>query len=312
MQVFKRLTIPNNYKDSAIAIGNFDGVHKGHQKVFNETRKFARRNKIRFGILTFKPLPVMFFNNKIKNFRLVNEDQKLKLFKKNKVDFILNIKFNKNFSNVSAENFIKKVICKKINPRLIAVSNNFKFGKNREGDVKLLKKFENIYGYRLLNINPYKYLGSTVSSTKIRKSLKNGSIDLANKLLSRTWFIDGQVQRGKKIGRMLGYRTCNIKIKNYILPKAGIYAVKVSIGDKNRKYGGVSYLGTRPTFSGKETFLETNIFGINKNLYKKKIKVYFLKFLRSDKKFKNSDQLIKQMNKDVISAKKGLKTKLVT
>ena len=151
-----------------------------------------------------------------------------------------------------------------------------------------------------------------VSSTKIRKCLKNGNINLANKLLSRTWFIDGQVKKGNKIGRQLGYRTCNIKIKNYILPKAGIYAVKVSIGDKNRKYGGVSYLGTRPTFSGKETFLETNIFGINKNLYKKKIKVYFLKFLRSDKKFKNSDQLIKQMNKDVISAKKGLKTKLVT
>jgi len=312
MQIFKKLSIPSNYKNSAIAIGNFDGVHKGHQKVFNETRKFAIKNKIKFGVLTFKPLPVMFFNKKITNFRLVNEDQKLKLFKKNKVDFIISIKFNKSFSKVSAINFIKKIICKKINPRLIAVSNNFKFGKNRKGDVKLLKKFENIYGYQLLNIDPYKYLESTVSSTKIREYLKNGFIDLANKLLSRTWFIDGQVQAGKKIGRTLGYRTCNIKVKNYILPKPGIYAVKVSIGDKNKKYGGVSYLGTRPTFGGKETFLETNIFGINKNLYKKKITVYFLKFLRGDQKFKNSNQLIKQMNKDVISAKKGLKTKLVT
>ena len=312
MQIFKRLNISNNYKKSAIAIGNFDGVHKGHQKVFNETRKFARRNKIKFGVLTFKPLPVMFFNKKIKNFRLVNEDQKIKLFKKNKVDFIININFNKKFSKISAENFIKKIIYKKINPKLITVSNNFKFGKNRKGDVKLLKKYGKIYGYRLLNINPYKYLKSKVSSTKIREYLKNGSIDLANKLLSRTWFIDGKVRGGKKIGRKLGYRTCNISVKNYILPKSGIYAVKVSIGDKDKKYGGVSYLGTRPTFGGKETFLETNIFGINKNLYKKKIKVYFLKFLRGDKKFKNSNQLIKQMNKDVISSKKGLKIKLVT
>jgi riboflavin kinase / FMN adenylyltransferase len=312
MQIFKRLNISNNYKKSAIAIGNFDGVHKGHQKVFNETRKFARRNKIKFGVLTFKPLPVMFFNKKIKNFRLVNEDQKIKLFKKNKVDFIININFNKKFSKISAENFIKKIIYKKINPKLITVSNNFKFGKNRKGDVKLLKKYGKIYGYRLLNINPYKYLKSKVSSTKIREYLKNGSIDLANKLLSRTWFIDGKVRGGKKIGRKLGYRTCNISVKNYILPKSGIYAVKVSIGDKDKKYGGVSYLGTRPTFGGKETFLETNIFGINKNLYKKKIKVYFLKFLRGDQKFKNSYQLIKQMNKDVISAKKGLKIKLVT
>jgi len=311
MQIFRRLTIPNNYKNSAIAIGNFDGVHKGHQKVFNETRKFARRNKTKFGVLTFKPMPVMFFNKKIKNFRLINEDQKLKLFKKNKVDFVMNIKFNKNFSKISAENFVKRVIRKKISPRLIAVSNNFKFGKNRKGDVKLLKKFENIYGYRLLNINPYKYLGSTVSSTKIRNSLKRGNIYLANKLLSRTWYIEGKVQEGKKIGRKLGYRTCNIKIRNYILPKIGIYAVKISIDNKNKKYNGVAYLGKRPTFGGKEIFLEINIFGINKNLYKKKIKVYFLKFLRGDQRYNNSAQLIKQMNKDVISAKKGLKTKLV-
>ena len=311
MKIFTSASIPNNYKGSAIAIGNFDGVHLGHQKVFYETKKFVKKNKIKFGVLTFTPLPAMFFNKKIKNFRLVNEEKKFKLFKKNKVDFVINVEFNKKFSQISAENFVKKIIYKKINPELIAVSNNFKFGKNRKGNVNLLKKFEDIYSYKLLNINPYKYLGSVVSSTKIRKFLKNGSIDLANKLLSRTWFIDGQVRKGKKIGRKLGYRTCNIKVKNYILPKFGIYAVKVSIGNKDKKYGGVSYLGTRPTFSGKETFLETNIFGMNKNLYKKKIKVYFLKFLRGDKKFKNSYQLIKQMNKDVISSKKGLKTKLV-
>ena len=139
----------------------------------------------------------------------------------------------------------------------------------------------------------------------------SGNIKLAVKLLSRTWFIDGQVTVGKKIGRKLGYRTCNIKIKNYILPKKGIYAVKVLIGDKKIIYNGISYLGSRPTFGGKEIFLETNIFGIKKNLYKKKLRVYFLKFLRGDKKFNNSLQLINQMKKDVISAKKGLKEKLI-
>jgi riboflavin kinase/FMN adenylyltransferase len=136
-------------------------------------------------------------------------------------------------------------------------------------------------------------------------------MNLANKLLSRTWFIEGEVKKGKKIGRKLGYRTCNINIKNYILPKLGIYAVKISIGNKSKKYGGVAYIGSRPTFSGKKVFLEINIFGINKNLYKKKLRVYFLKFLRGDKKFSNSAQLIAQMNKDVIFAKKGLQTKLV-
>ena len=140
--------------------------------------------------------------------------------------------------------------------------------------------------------------------------MQNGKIHLANELLSRTWFVDGLVKKGKKLGRELGYRTCNIHIKNYILPKIGIYAVKVSIGD-NRKYGGVAYLGSSPTFGGKEIFLETNIFGVRKSLYRKKLKVYFLQFLRRDRKFKNPDQLIRQMNKDIIFAKKGLKTKLV-
>jgi len=311
MKIFNSINIPKNYKVSALAIGNFDGVHKGHQKVFKETKKFAKRKKIKFGVLTFTPLPTMFFYKDIKNFRLASEDQKIWLLKKHQVDFVINIKFNKSFSKISAKNFIKKIIYKKINPQSLSVSNNFKFGRKRKGDVNLLKKFSNNCNYRLLKVNPFKYSGKIVSSTRIRKCLKNGNIELANKLLSRTWFIDGEVLKGKQIGRKLGYRTCNIKIKNYILPKIGIYAVKISLGDKKYIYGGVAYLGARPTFEGKEIFLEINIFGIKKSLYKKKLRVYFLKFLRRDRKFKNPAQLIKQMNKDVIFAKKGLKAKLM-
>ena len=311
MKIFNKLEVLKSYKNSALAIGNFDGVHLGHQKVFQKTQQIAKKEKIKFGVLTFSPLPVMFFNKKIKNFRLVSESKKLKLLKKNKVDFVLNIKFNKKFSKMSAENFIKNIIYKKLNARLLAVSNNFRFGKNRRGDVNLLKKFSLKYGYSLLKVNPQEFSKKIVSSTKVRKSLVQGKISLANKLLSRTWFIEGVVIKGKKIGRTLGYRTCNIKIRNYILPKIGIYAVKVRIGHNKKIYGGVAYLGRRPTFEGKEVFLEINIFDIKKNLYKKKLTVYFLKFLRKDIKFVNSVQLIKQMNKDVISAKKGLKTKLI-
>ena len=312
MKIFNNINIPKNYKVSALAIGNFDGVHKGHQRVFKETKKFAKRKRIKFGVLTFTPLPIMFFYKNIKNFRLASESQKIELLKKHQVDFVINVKFTKNFSKINAEDFIKKIIYKKINPQSLSVSNNFKFGRKRKGDVNLLNKFSKKYDYRLLNIRPFKYLGKVVSSTRIRKCLKKGNVDLANKLLSRTWFIDGQVEGGKKIGRKLGYRTCNIKVKNYILPKMGIYAVKISVGDKKKKYGGVAYLGSSPTFGGKEIFLETNIFGIKKSLYKKKIRVYFLKFLRGDRKFKNPAQLIRQMNKDVIFAKKGLKMKLAS
>jgi len=307
MKVFNNFIIPKRYKRSSLAIGNFDGVHKGHQKIF----KLAIKNKLKFGILTFSPLPVMFFNKKIRNYRLSSEDEKFQMLKKFKADFLVNIKFNKNFSKINAENFIKNIIYKKINPKQIFVSNNFKFGNKRKGNINLLRKFEKIYDYELFKTVPYKYKKKIVSSTRIRKLLQKGNINLANKLLSRFWSIDGYVIKGKKLGRKLGYRTCNIQIKNYLLPKAGIYAVKVLIGRQKKLHSGVAYLGSRPTFKGKEVLLEIYIFGIKKNLYKKKLRVYFVKFVRSDKKFKSSSGLVRQMNKDVILAKKGLKGKMV-
>ena len=155
MKIFNNINITNNYKRSAIAIGNFDGIHKGHQKIFKQTKKIAKKNKIKFGILTFSPLPVMFFNKKVKNYRLLSQDQKLEILKKNKVDFIINVKFNKKFSKIIAEEFIKKIIYKKINPKLLAVSNNFKFGRNRKGNVSLLKKFAKKCDYHLLIIKPF-------------------------------------------------------------------------------------------------------------------------------------------------------------
>ena len=311
MKIFNDLTISKKYKGSAIAIGNFDGVHRGHQKVFKQAKKFAKKNKIRFGILTFTPLPVMFFNKKDSNYRLTSEDQKFNILKKYEVDFLVNIKFNKSFSKISAKKFIKNILYKKINPKLIFVSNNFKFGNKRKGNVNLLKKFSKKYDYKLLKINPFRDQGKIISSTGIRKCLQTGNLDLANQLLSRTWFIDGRVKKGKKLGRKLGYRTCNIHIRNYVLPKTGTYAVKVLIENKKKIYNGVAYLGSRPTFGGKKIFLEINIFDMKKNLYKKKLRIFFLKFIRRDQKFNNSRKLVRQMNKDVIFAKKGLKTKLV-
>ena len=137
---------------------------------------------------------------------------------------------------------------------MLAVSNNFKFGRKRKGNINLLKKFSYIYGYNLLNIHPFKISKKIVSSTIIRKNLIKGNISLANKLLSRTWFVDGVVEKGQKIGRQLGYRTCNINIKKYILPKFGIYSVKILIGETKNIDGGVAYLVSRPTFNGKEVF----------------------------------------------------------
>ena len=310
MKIFQNSFITKKYKRAAVAIGNFDGVHKGHQKVFNFAKKFANKKSTKFGVFTFTPLPIMFFNKKLNNYKLTTQDQKFKLLKKNKVDFIVNIKFNKSFSKISAEQFIKNIIYKKINPKLLFVSNNFRFGNKRRGNVNLLKKFSQQYNYKLKKVSPLMHQKKIVSSTRIRKCLMKGNLKLANKLLSRAWAMEGQVIKGKKLGRKLGYRTCNMDIKNYILPKSGIYAVKAVIGNSNKKHKGIAYIGSRPTFGGKKILLETNIFNIKKNLYKKRLKIYFFKFIRGDKKFKNSRELIQQMNKDVILAKKGLKVSL--
>ena len=311
MKIFNTSKILRKYRGSALAIGNFDGAHKGHQKVFLKAKKFAKKNKIKFGVLTFYPLPLMFFNKNLENYRLASEEQKNELLKKNGVDFIIKIKFNKSFSKITAKDFIEKLIYRNINPKFILVSDNFRFGYKRKGNIRLLKKLGKIYKYRLVKVNPYKNNKKIVSSSRIRNDLQKGSLDLANKLLSRTWFVDGDVIKGKRRGRKLGYRTCNMKIKNYVLPKFGIYAVRVFINGYKKLYNGIAYLGSRPTFREKGVILETYIFDIKKNLYKKRLKIYFLKFLRKDKKFKNSEKLIEQMNKDLIYAKKELKTKLI-
>ena len=272
MKIFKGAKILKKFKRSAIAIGNFDGLHKGHQKVFKTAKNLAKKNKIKFGVLTFSPLPVMFFNKKIVNHRLLSEQYKFELLKKYGVDFVININFNKIFSKIDAKKFIVNFIYRKINPKLIFVSNNFRFGNKRKGNVGLLKKYSKENKYQLIKINPFKYRKKIISSTRIRKCLRHGNINEANILLSRTWFIDGKVKKGKKIGRKLGYRTCNINVKNYILPKKGIYAVKVLMENNKKVQNGVAYLGSRPTFKGKEVFLETYIFGIKRNLYRKTLR----------------------------------------
>tara|TARA_E500000331_G_scaffold223188_1_gene213742 strand:+ start:65 stop:1003 length:939 start_codon:yes stop_codon:yes gene_type:complete len=311
MKVFNNSKISKAYKRSIIAIGNFDGAHIGHQKVFNEAKKFAKRNKIKFGILSFTPLPIMFFNKKIKNYRLSSENQKIKLLEKYKSNFMIKLKFNKSLSNMSAENFLRNIIFKRINPKYIFVSNNFKFGKNRIGNIGMLKRLSKKYDYNLVNTNPVKYDKKIVSSTRIRKCLETGNLFLANKLLTRTWVIEERVRKGKRIGKKLGYPTCNIDIGSYATPKIGVYAVKIIIENNKKVLKGIANFGNQPTFGGTKLLLEVNLFKFKKNLYNKKLKIYFIKYIRNEKKFRNSRELIQQIKKDVILAKKHLKTKIV-
>jgi len=301
MKIYKNVNLDKKHHKGVIAIGNFDGVHLGHQKVINEAKRKAKKNKLPFGIMTFEPVPVMFFNSKIKNHRINSLAQKKYQLKKSKIDFLIIIKFNKKFSSLTAEQFINKIINNKTKCKFLYVSKNFKFGFKRQGTIQTLKKYEKLYNFKSLIIRPYKKNEKTISSTIIRKKITSGKIQEANKLLGREWMIEGKVIKGKKRGRKIGFPTCNLKLNDYIIPRLGVYAVRVN-GSKFSKKG-VANIGFRPTFNGKNLLLETNIFGINKNLYNKEINVSFRKFIRPEKKFKNLEHLKKQIKIDIKKAK---------
>ena len=301
MKIYNNANLNKKHHKGVIAIGNFDGLHLGHQKVINDAKKKAKKNKLPFGIMTFEPVPVMFFNSKIKNHRINSLEQKKSQLKKLKVDFLIIIKFNKIFSSLTAEQFIKKIIKNKTKCNFLYVSKNFKFGYKRKGNIQTLKKYEKLYNFKCSITKPYKKNKIIISSTLIRKKIISGKIQQANSLLNREWKIKGKVIRGKKRGRKIGFPTCNINLQDYIIPRIGVYAVKVKGSNFNKK--GIANIGYRPTFNGQNLLLETNIFGINKNLYNKEISISFKKFIRPEKKFENLEYLKKQIKIDIKQAK---------
>ena len=303
-KILNNFNIPSNCKKSIILIGNFDGLHLGHQKLFQLARKYKIKYKCKVGVVTFDPIPKMFFNKQIKNYRISNLNQKVTYLKRFGVDFVINKKFDKNFSKISYYDFIKNILSKKLRSKFIFVSNNFRFGHKREGNVLMLKKYENNFNYKVINPTPLKKNKKIVSSTIIRKLLENGKLSKANSFLKRNWEIEGKVQKGRMMGKKIGFPTCNIDIGNYVIAKPGVYAVKTKVNDKKKFYKGIANLGYRPTFNQKKILLEVNIFNFSGNLYNKNLSVEFLKFIRGEKKFKGISELKKQINKDIIEAKK--------
>ena len=303
VKLYSNFKISQKHKGSIILIGNFDGLHLGHQKLFRLAQLYKKKYNLKVGVVHFDPMPKMFFNSSLKNFRLSNTNQKIKLLSNLKVDFIITKKFDKKFSKTKALNFIKDILNKKLNSKFIFVSNNFRFGYKREGDVNLLISNEKNYNYKVVKPKPLNKEKKIVSSSLIRSMLENGFLKKSNKLLNRNWTIEGIVQKGRRIGKKIGFPTCNIDIKDYVLAKPGVYAVKV-LRKNNAKYlKGIANLGYRPTFNQKKILLEVHLFNFSGNLYNKLLSVEFLKFIRKEKKFNNVNQLRTQIRKDLNIAK---------
>ena len=298
----KKINFPSCY----YAIGNFDGVHCGHQKLINFTKKEAKKNKYPCGVITFIPHPRSYFRPDDPAFIINNYEEKIDYLSNLGLDFIINILFNKNLQQMSPEDFIKKVLLGKLNVEKLFAGNDFAFGKSRAGRINSLSK-------TLQNINfkffPIQLLldknSSVVSSSRIRAALQSGQIENAKKMLGRDPMISGIVVKGEQFGRKINFPTANIQIKNRLIPAFGVYTVQVSFS-KNKKvflYNGIANIGVRPTVKNRGLLLEVFIFDFKDNIYRKKIKVHLKSFLRPEKKFANLEELKKQIKKDVEKAK---------
>ena len=305
MKLYKNFNISKNHKGSIILIGNFDGVHVGHQKLFKLAKNYKKKFNLNIGVLTFEPMPKMFFNKDIKNFRISSLNQKNTILKSLGVDFVITKKFDKKFSKIKSDFFIKEILSKKLEAKYIFVSNNFKFGNKRGGDVNQLIKNEKIYDYRIVKPQPLILSKKVISSSYIRTLLEKGNLKKTTKLLGRNWSIEGIVQKGRQQGKKIGFPTCNIDIKDYVIALPGVYAVKVILKNSNKSLKAIANLGYRPTFHQKKILLEVHIFNFSGNLYNKYLSIEFTNFIRKEKKFKNINQLRKQIQSDLKTAKRN-------
>lgn len=289
--------------NNCISIGNFDGMHKGHIELVKENVRIAKENNLVPTVLTFDQMPEEYFKAN-DFFRLMEMSDKYKVFEKLGVEQVFVIPFDKSFSEINENVFIKEILIEKLSLKYLIVGKDFKFGYKRMGNIELLQKYSELGGYNLLSLDLVKISSDKISSRDIRILIKNGKIKEANQLLAVPFSLSGKVIHGEKRGRRLGYPTANIEIyKSY--PINGIFLVNILFEDK--KLFGLASWGNKPTFSGIDHVLEVNILDFESDIYGKQLKVIFIDKIRDQIKFDNQDELIEQMNKDKKTAEILLK-----
>ena len=296
MKVTKDLKNAISSRPSILTLGTFDGVHKGHRKIISNLKSEAKRNNLRSIILTFFPHPRNIVSSEIiKSISTI--DEKIKIFSNLGVDELIIQKFDKSFSSMNAKEFIELLV-NNLKIKKIIVGYNHRFGKNRSADINVLKDFSLKYDFEVLEIKAFEVENIKISSTKIRDAIQQGNIKLCNNYLGYNFNINGDVVKGKSIGKSLGFPTANIKIvEEYkIMPKNGVYLVRCFF-EKEKLYGMMN-IGFNPTFGSNDKTLEVNIFDFDKDLYGETIRIEFLNFIREEIKFENVELLQNQLIKD--------------
>ncbi|MEX2588986.1 MAG: bifunctional riboflavin kinase/FAD synthetase, partial [Chitinophagales bacterium] len=302
MRVFRSLDNLPAFKNAVLTIGTFDGVHLGHQYIIRQLKKMAQDCNGETILLTFHPHPRLVVNPDDDSLRLLNTlDEKIELLEKYGIDNLVVIPFTKAFANTRPEDYVKELLWEKFHPHTIVIGYDHKFGKNRKGDIQTIQSFSDELDFRVIEIEKQLVNDIAVSSTKVRKALFEGAVDKAMKMLGHPYSITGQVQEGDKIGRTLGYPTANIQIedKNKLVPADGIYCAKVWREKDQSTHLAMLSIGLRPTINDKKIrSLEVYLLNFNEDLYGETLKVEFYKYLRSEKKFDNLEDLVKAMDKD--------------
>jgi riboflavin kinase/FMN adenylyltransferase len=293
--------VPPGLTRSFAAIGNFDGVHRGHHAVFDAARAQARVAGVKTLALTFEPHPRTFFKPDAPVFRITPEAAKLRLFAANNLDGAVVLEFNRELASLSAEDFVAKLLVGWLGISGVAVGHDFHFGKQRQGTPEFLIDAGKRHGFAVEIVPPFNQGGVPVSSGAIRAALSEGDIARAQALLGHPWFVTGEVIHGEKRGRGLGFPTANIRLDPSCQLKHAIYAVRAHVD--GRAYDAVASFGRRPQFDNGAPLLETFLFDFDGDLYGQEITVEFAGFIRAEAKFDSLDALITQMNRDSSEAR---------
>lgn len=320
MQVHRDITDLPLFKNAAITIGTFDGVHSGHIGIINQLKKEAAENNGESVIITFDPHPRMVLNagKNIPLIKLLNTlPEKIERLSQQQIDHLVIVPFTKNFSEQTAGQYIENFLVDRFHPKTIIIGYDHHFGKDRKGDYKLLEEYQEKFLYKVKEIPAHVLHNVAISSTKIRQALREGDIQTANACLGYDYFFEGRVIHGNKLGRTLGYPTANIQVsdESKLIPGNGIYAVGIrlkndidnvgSAGIKN--HDGMMSIGLRPTIGGKDVVIEVNIFDFDKNIYGEIARVQLKHFLRKEKKFDNIEELKIAMDNDKLLTQSLLK-----
>ncbi len=282
-----------------VTSGTFDGVHLGHQKILGRLKEIAGKNNGETVVITFWPHPRFILRPEDQTLKLLNTfEEKAELLKEQGIQHLIRIPFTKEFSQLTSEKFITNILVNTIGTKKLVIGYDHRFGKNREGSFEQLKVNGPTYGFDVEEIPRQDVDHIAVSSTKIRQALEVGDLNNAQHLLGRTYSISGRVVKGDKLGRLMGFPTANIELETHhkLIPMEGIYAVKVNYA--HQEFGGMLYIGNRPTINGTKRNIEVNIFDFSKEIYGEDLSINFIKLIRLDMKFEDLEQLKQQLAKD--------------